>query len=123
MRDPEEQLKDIAFSILASPTGARAISSWRVDADAICSAFVNSLLLLSPSMIPHAVVRFAASEFENVFFRPSWWESLSPEAGTTIEARFMHGVDPRHGLGTGYVKDAGVRAVDWHMRGVLEKRE
>jgi hypothetical protein len=120
--DLGKRLKDIAFSILATPMGGRAVFSWRSNADAACSPLVDSLLSMPWSLIPHALVRFALSEFENVFFRPSWWESLPSQVATALEARFMHGVDPRYGTGVGYTHDDGVRAVDWEIRDVKEKR-
>jgi hypothetical protein len=122
LKDVGKQLKDVAFSILATPLGGRAVFSWRIDADSVCSPLVDSLLSMPRSVIPHALVRFALSEFENVFFRPSWWESLAPPVVAALEGRFMHGVDPRHGIGIGYVEDDGVRAVDWVILDIKEKR-
>jgi hypothetical protein len=117
------QLKDIAFSILATPAGGRAVFSWRSDADGVCNPLVDSLLFMPWSAIPHSLVRFALSELENVFFRPSWWESLSPEIAAALQTRFMHGVDSRRGIGVGYAEDDGIRAVDWEVRNVRAKRE
>lgn len=122
LKDVGNDLHSIAFSLLAIYDESAAVLAWREDADAVCSTFVDSLLALPEVDIPSALVRFCLDKFENVFFRPDWWEGLPADTARALTARFMHGVDPRCGPGADYWEDDGVRAVKWHVKEAKQRR-
>jgi len=41
------------------------------------------------------------SEFENVYFRPDWWDALKAPDRDALSARFDHGVGPEGTTGPG----------------------
>jgi len=115
-------LQMIAFSLLATDGGGAAVFAWRDNSNAASSVLVDSLLTLPESDIPSALVRFALSELENAFFRPSWWENLSDAEQRALEDRINHNVNPLVNVAPTLLCDDGIRAVNWRVIRIEQKR-
>jgi hypothetical protein len=120
--DTENILHMIAFSLLVTEAGGAAIFAWRDSSDAACSLLVDSLLSLRESDLPPALVRFALSKLENVFLRPSWWETLADGARRAMEDRINHNVHPILEVDSAFLCDDGVRVVNWGVTRIEQKR-
>jgi hypothetical protein len=112
----------ISFSLIATDSGGAAVFSWRDNCDVSAGKFVDSLLALGSTEIPHALVRYAFSDFENVFFGPAWWEGLQDQDRTRLLRRFMDHVGPERIPDCGYLRDDGMRIVGWQVTRVDNKR-
>jgi hypothetical protein len=112
----------ISFSLIATDTGGAAVFAWRDDSDASCSMLVDSLLRLPWLDIPHAVLRFALTNFENAFMRPDWWEQLPAKTREALESRLNDNVDPRSAIDPDRLCDDGIRAVAWKVVRIDQKR-
>ncbi|MEX0601495.1 MAG: hypothetical protein WD205_12680, partial [Rhodothermales bacterium] len=78
---------------------------------------VESFLELSDDVKPDALLRFAIEHSENVYYRPSWREGLSPSEQKALTDRMHSGLPtverPQHAL-----KDDGLRLVEWQVAGI-----
>jgi hypothetical protein len=120
MRRALQQLEQVAiadqitFSIIATDTGGAAVFGW-MDKSEICEQFVTSLNTLSDAELPHALVRFAFSSFENVFFSPKWWGALGHTAKLAIQKRAASMMDLEEDTDSHSLEDDGIRAVSWRV--------
>jgi hypothetical protein len=119
---PQPPLQFTSFSLIATDTGGAAVFSWRDDSDAACSALVDSLLRISQDDIPHALLRFAVSDFENTYMRPDWWEQLPVTTQTVLEDKVNHKVNLDIEVKSDYLAEDGLRAVDWKVTKIDAKR-
>lgn len=71
-------------SILKTTTGTAIIFAWLSETNGACSGLVESLHRLKDHQLPSAIVRLVFEYGENVFFSPSWWNSLDDTAKKTI---------------------------------------
>lgn len=124
---PLQDLADLSIepayttsSLLTLGSGQRgaAVFAWRSSNDAVVKSLLASLLKLPMAEIPSALVRFALSEFENCFLRPSWWESLPAQQRTALTERLMHNVGWSNQVECGYLNDDGIRPVSWTIERV-----
>jgi hypothetical protein len=116
-------LQMIGFSLLATDEGGAAVFAWRDNSNAVSGALVDSLLCLPETDIPSSLVRFTMSELENAFLRPSWWETLSDANRRSLEDRINHNTNPFIGLAPpSYLCNDGIRAVNWRVTSVEQKR-
>lgn len=120
--DIEKVLEQITFSLLATNSGGAGVFAWHATSDAASSALVDSLLAAPEADIPAAIVRFALSEFENVFLRPAWWEDLDRGAQRSLEARINLNVSPFEEPDSLRLRDDGIRPVAWRVTRVEQKR-
>jgi len=120
--DVSQELEYMSFSLAATATGGVAVFAWRSDSDGASSRLVDSLLKLSAQQIPHALVRYATSEFENTFLRPEWWESLPKAAQASLIERLAHNVGPENRVDPKYLIDDGFRTVSWAVTQIVQKR-
>jgi hypothetical protein len=120
--DVTRQLEYMGFSLAATDTGGVAVFAWRADSDAASSRLVDSLLALPTAEMPHALVRYATSEFENTYMRPQWWEALPAPAKTALINRLAHNVGPHRQVEPTYLLDDGCRTVEWVVTRIVDKR-
>jgi hypothetical protein len=120
--DLGRESQGISFSLAATERGGVGVFAWRSESDASSYTLVESLLRLSPESMPHALLRYAASEFENSYFRPEWWERLNEEDKNILVDRFHHGVGPQNLPHRAYLMDDGRRLVTWSIECVTQKR-
>lgn len=110
----------ISFSLLSTDTGGAGVFTWPLSSDKEASLLVDSLLQLFKVDIPEALVRFALSNLENTYMSPEWWESLPTSSRESLTDRINHAVtgetDPM-----GLVDD-GIKAVNWKVTGIQQKR-
>lgn len=69
------------------------IFTWFEDSPLI-SQFVNSFECLPPSLRRSAFAQLCFEHFENMFARPSWWNSLPKEKQESMETRFNASLSP-----------------------------
>lgn len=110
--DSDAKLDHLTFSIIATDSGGAAIFSWLGDCPASID-FIKSLHAQSDSDIPHSLVRYIFEHFENTFFSPNWWESLSEAARHIIQKRYSTAVNPFKKRYPDCLIDDGLRAVSW----------
>ncbi|ASO31009.1 hypothetical protein CG015_17585 [Vibrio anguillarum] len=87
----EQIFEYIFFNCIAYEGKGAFIFSWLPEHSNYCSKFIDSLLSLDESSISNALVRFCYSFSENTWATPSWWEALSQETQSSIEARLLQG--------------------------------
>jgi hypothetical protein len=108
---PSANVDNITCSILCTRLGSAIVFAWLEERNGACSNLTESLKRIKRHLQPHAVLRFIFEYGENVFFSPSWWESLDTTTQDAIATRanrvFEHPAD--------CLKDDGVRAVLWSV--------
>jgi hypothetical protein len=74
-----------------------------------CARLIASLHSLSDSELPHAILRYTLERFENVYWAPSWWESLNQATQESLFQRLAANVwgEPNA------LKDDGIKAISW----------
>lgn len=77
--------------------------------------FTRSFADLPDGQMPHAIVRFVFSHFENRYFRPSWWRSLPQNLQETLHRRFWNPENPFAPRKENYLQDDGLRVVNWRI--------
>ena len=110
----------LSFALIDTDFGGAAIFSW--PANHMKSRHVmNTLDEHSDATLPRAIIRFTFEFFENTYFSPEWWDSLSPVAKANLKERQLREVDqwgiqdsPRR---DGCLVDDGVRTVEWSVTG------
>lgn len=80
-----EPIDCMTCSVLKTGTGAAFVFAWIWEKNGACSRLVNSIDRLKLHQLPGAIVRLVFEYGENVFFSPSWWESLTDTAKNTID--------------------------------------
>lgn len=74
--DVDVVAQDLFMSAVATTSGSSIIISWLEKDDDVIGEYVNSLLSKYEDSICSALVQIAVRSFENIYFRPSWYESL-----------------------------------------------
>lgn len=120
--DLRKKLEVMSFSLAATATGGVAVFAWRADSDPSGSRLVDSLLALPATDIPHALVRYATSQFENTYLRPEWWEALPKAASASLIDRLAHNADTESPVNPKNLMDDGYRTVDWAVTQIVQKR-
>ena len=75
---------------------------------------INSLLSLSDSQIPDAILRFIFHYFENFFVAPSWWNQLPDYKKQGLSDRFESSFDPKTFPYVDMTPD-GLEYVNWRV--------
>jgi len=92
--DLQNNLDHICFSVFSSDDRSFMVFTWLEDSDKTCISFISSLLDVSEDRIFSALIQFACAVFENIFFSPQWWESLSDDKRLNLTNLIMFGVNP-----------------------------
>jgi hypothetical protein len=105
----------IHFSLIATDDGGAAVFSW-FGGD-ICTRFIKSLDSFRDEEIPHAIVRYVFEFFENTYFSPPWWDSLSAATQRSLIRRQLTEMPPlfEYPRSNACLQDDGVRAVHWEV--------
>lgn len=72
------ELDGISLSFITTAEKGAVVLCWHRTADSTCLPLIESLFTFSELRMPDLLVNWAIKEAENVFFSPSWWESLPP---------------------------------------------
>ena len=123
LNDLNTTLDFISFSLISTETGGAAVFAWLSDSDRSCNMLLNSFLELDSSAMPHAILRFAFTSFENIFISPDWWESLASNTRKAIEERVNCGASPLDTVPANCLIDDGIRAVNWQIVNVFDSRK
>jgi hypothetical protein len=109
-------LKIVAFNILPRQAGGIAVLGWTKESDVVATQLIQSLLTLRKQQISDALVRLAFTHLENIYSRPSWWESL-PRAGTDrLHQRALIGAHPELMRENDCLCDDGLFLADWDLK-------
>lgn len=111
----DETAQSVTFTLTASQGRGCAFFAWHRIDDRVCVALLSSLACQADCSLPHALVRFAFGSFENVFWRPEWWEALPEAARARLLRRFEVAVDPEIPVPSNCLVDDGLRAVTWNV--------
>jgi len=68
------------------------VFSWIKSPNSACETFINSLLVRNESEQLALVYQYIMQGFENIFFSPDWWESLSDKIKRKIVKGFTDSV-------------------------------
>jgi SEC-C motif len=82
----------VAFNCTAFQDATVVAFGWTGERDGPAETFVRSFVSLPDSEKADAVARLAFEHFENVYMRPSWWNSLSKEAKADVVWRMHSGM-------------------------------
>ena len=114
----QKDLDSFYFSLIPVKKFGTAVFGWIESDGAACSKFIKSLQSLNlENEISNALIRFIFDAFENVFFKPSWWHSLSDQAKTRIQDRVLSGT-PNKKRKKDCLFDDGHRTVNWKVTSV-----
>ncbi len=106
----------LTASLIALPgSGGALVFAWHKQHGETSNAFVDSLLSLPATDLPHAITRLAFS-LENTFISPVWWESLPGATRLALENRFVAAMAQDD---VSALKDDGLRAVNWTVRPIV----
>jgi hypothetical protein len=111
---PETHADIITCSIVCTRRGSAIVFAWLDETNDACTKLVASLRKLKPHLQTHAVLRFVFEYGENVFFLPSWWESLD----TTIQDAIAQRANRAFAHPDDCLKDDRIRAVLWFTAGL-----
>jgi hypothetical protein len=114
LADLRSATRFVSLSLLATRSVGAAVFSWPLECDSVVTPLVNSLLEFPRNAIPAALVRYAFSGLENIFLRPEWWEGLDATTRAALERRMLDNVGTNEAP-HGYLRDDGVRPVDWQV--------
>jgi hypothetical protein len=118
LADLSTPAQGIALSLVASGRRGCAFFSWLAEEERACDKLVRSLLALPRDRIPDAIVRFVLSSFENLFWRPEWWQGLDRQVQNALVRRFTVATHPYIPIPRDYLCDDGLRVVDWRVTGL-----
>lgn len=76
LHDPDSEIQELLFGVVATADGGAVVFSWRA-CDTAPNRFVQSLLAKERQRLPSLVVQFIFAYVENTYFSSDWWESLS----------------------------------------------
>ena len=77
--DPARIPDILCFSAFAANNRGFFAFIWQATKNAVPESFIASLPSDEQSGLPDVLVRFLFGHCENIYLRPQWWESLSPE--------------------------------------------
>ncbi|MEP7012022.1 MAG: SEC-C domain-containing protein [Acidobacteriota bacterium] len=102
----------LSFSALANGGSGWLLFSWFGEANA-AKELIRSLVELGEAAIPHAIVRFIFENSENTYMSPSWWEAIGASRRNQLVERHQKSVKVEQL--PDYLKDDGLRVVDWKL--------
>jgi hypothetical protein len=106
----------VTFSLVGTSSGKGAsVFSW-IDDSHVASQFVASVDAIAPDDLPHRLVQFSFESFENIYWSPEWWESLSDTARKALIMRMNSQIwsDRRADC----YRDDGTRAATWRVTSI-----
>lgn len=104
----------LTFSLLPNKDKGYALFSWYGNSETNLE-FIRSLSSLNDSKIIHAIVRFTIGQFENVYIRPNWWESLSQTTQDKLLDRYKNYMSLTTPVNTNQFVDDGYKIVNWKV--------
>jgi hypothetical protein len=116
--DLNNDLESIYFSLVPFENVGVAVFGWVESKESACLKFIKSLhQLYAKNEIGNALVRFIFDSFENTFFKPSWWTSLSEHEKNILQNRVLSGA--LEGRNHDCLVDDGLRTVGWGISSVF----
>ena len=76
LHDPDTEIQELRFGVVATGDGGAIVFSWRA-CDTAPNRFVQTLLAKGRQKLSSLVVQFIFAYVENTYFSNTWWESLS----------------------------------------------
>jgi hypothetical protein len=114
LHDPDAEIQELLFGIVATADGGAIVFSWRAG-DTAPNRFVQSLLAKEWQRLPSLVVQFIFAYVENTYFSSDWWESLSKVNQEHIESLAA--------MGNAYYSDfsysSSLTFAQWEVTGVV----
>lgn len=81
----------LSLSIISEKKHTLAVFAWHQSSDNSCIPFIKSLLEIEKRDVPAAIFNFTIDSFENLFLKPSWWDSLSTSQKNYFISRMNQG--------------------------------
>lgn len=113
--DSTKRLKSCSFNLIATELGGAAIFSWIGESNEAIQ-FIETLDSLSNEELPHAIVRFAYSFFENIAISPNWWEGIHESNKELLIKRITIGLNPMLNRESNCLQEDGIRFVNWTVK-------
>jgi hypothetical protein len=112
--------EEVTFSIIPTDKGL-AVAFASLDRGKDTQAFFSSLSSLGEDNLPNAIVRYAFEYYENTYFSPLWWKSLTPFTQQAIRRRFSSGISPDSLRRNDCLLDDGINMVTWQINKIVKK--
>jgi len=112
--DIKRRADHITFSLIATDSGEVAIFGW-FGKSLAAESLIKSLHLQTDDQIVHSIVRYVFEFFENAYYSPDWWESLSIDVKQTLQARFNKASNLFEERKANCLLDDGLRVVNWKV--------
>jgi len=113
--DLTKKLDLVTFSSIATNTGGALVLCWEKSSDKSCLSLVKSLHKFNDKEISSALVKFMFSYFENIYFSPMWWDSLSSTLKNYLLNRTMLNLSPNTMRTKDCLVNDGVKILDWRI--------
>lgn len=84
--DSQNILDCMSISIINDNAQSVIILSWLKDSRNTCIEFMNALLSLDYIQLKNEIINYAFSYFENIYMKPSWWDTLGANEKKHLEA-------------------------------------
>lgn len=110
---PRPRPVPLSLSLLATPNGSAAIFTWLRHFGGPPQIFLASLR--RQERLGDAIIRFAFSALENVFARPTWWDSLPESHQKQLVDLFVGYMSPIIATQSNHLCDQGYRFTDWKV--------
>jgi hypothetical protein len=102
----------ITVSLVTTENGIAAVFAWMGNSKAN-TALTNSLDALPDSEIAAAIVRYAFEFSDNVYCKPSWWDSLDGPLKASLQERTTKAAQLDQPRRRDCLVDDGLRPVSW----------
>ena len=106
----------MAFSIIATGFGGLISFTWIGEINS-CKKLIKSLELLQNDQWPDAIIRLTYESLSNIYFSPTWWDSLGEIEKCSLIDRSTSGktVNPRK---ANCLIDDGKKYVNWRINSI-----
>lgn len=78
LNSPIGSLNLLTFNLIPIAQKSYAVFGW-IDKKQASMSLVNTLMQIDQSALASAIIQFCFDTSDNIFVRPSWWESLPAE--------------------------------------------
>lgn len=110
--------QSLTFTLATSGRIGGAYFAWLRHENQACEKLMSSLLTQPRDRISDAIVRFAFSGIENLYWRPDWWDKLDEDLQKLLHNRFVEAIHPRLPVRCDHLCDDGAKLVEWRVKTV-----
>lgn len=112
--DLHKPLDNLTFSIIATDSGGAIVFQW-LSNSLKSKDFIKSLNQKDKRNISNLIIKYAFSNFENIYMSPDWWEQLNYKKQKYLIKRINQGVHPFLMRNESTLLKDNIEIVDWEI--------